>query len=81
IEAGVDPTKATYTKVDLDGSLGTRTVFGMGTVSGGPAHVVWASASLLAASVNPGGARLVVRAGDVDAVLASVPEAALWLGP
>lgn len=81
IEAGVDPTNATYAKTDLDGALGTRTVFGMGTVTGGPARVLWASAALLGASVRPGGARLIIHADELDATLTSVTGAALWLGP
>jgi hypothetical protein len=80
-EAGIDPANATYAKLGIDSALGPRTLFGMGTVAGGPTRAVWASAATVAANSAPGGARLVVASADENATLASVPRTAIWLGP
>ncbi|HWH07549.1 MAG TPA: hypothetical protein VNX21_00020, partial [Candidatus Thermoplasmatota archaeon] len=56
-EAGLDPGRATYARLEVESALGPRTVFVMGAVSGGPPRTVWATAALVVALAAPAGGR------------------------
>ena len=55
----------------IDGATGTRTVFAMGAVSGGPPRAVWEEAALLDAGGRILGARWI---GSPDAAPAQTAE-------
>lgn len=78
-ELGLDPTDLTYQEILVETLHGSRTLYVMGSVAGGPPHAVWMSAALAASFGQPLGARLVVSPEPgADAAALARDVAAAW---